>query len=92
MRNNPWQKHQQVYETIQNTKKIMCPYAHAHNLDLVLNNTNGIYSYTGMCWQANKFLNDIRINDIILLYDRQYTYALVLKIASIPINGKIGHV
>ena len=87
MRNNQWQKHQKVFETIKITKKLVCPSGHRQNL--LLKFENDIYSYDGICWQANKFLNDIKENDIILLYDRQYKEALVLKITSVPIKDKI---
>lgn len=87
MRNNQWAKHQKVFETIKITKKLVCPSGHRQNL--LLKFENGVYSYDGLCWQANKFLNDIKENDIVLLYDRQYKEALVLKITSIPIKDKI---
>lgn len=90
MRNNQWKKHQKVFETIKITKKLICPSGHRQNL--LLKNEEGNYSYDGMCWQANKFLNDIKENDIVLLYDRQYKEALVLKIASSPIKDKINDV
>lgn len=90
MRNNQWKKHQKVFETIKITKKLICPSGHRQNL--LLKNEEGIYSYDEMCWQAKKFLNDIKENDIVLLYDRQYKEALVLKITSSPIKDKINDV
>lgn len=90
MRNNQWQKHHKVFETIKITKKITCP--GGHNQNLLLKNEEDIYSYDGMCWRAKKFLNDIKENDIVLLYDRQYKEALVLKITSSPIKDKINDV
>ena len=90
MRNNQWQKHANVFETIHLTKKIICRGGHTNNIEL--NMTNGIYSYDGMCWQANKFLNDMKENDIVLMYDRNYKEALVLKVSSIPIQDKINDV
>jgi hypothetical protein len=45
-----------------------------------------------MCWQAKKFLNDIKENDIVILYHREYKEALVLKITSSPIKDKINDV
>jgi hypothetical protein len=87
MRNNQWQKHKNVFETIIITKKLICPSGHRHNL--ILKCEDGIYSYDGMCWQADKFLNNIKENDIVLLYDRQYKEALVIKIISIPIKDKL---
>ena len=50
MRNNQWQKHQKVFETIKITKKLICPSGHRQNL--LLKNEEGIYSYDEMCWQA----------------------------------------
>jgi len=90
MRNNQWRKHQNVFETIKTTKKLICPSGHRKNISL--KNENGIYSYDKMCWQANKFLNDIKENDIVLLYDRQYKEALVLRITSSPIKDEINDV
>ena len=90
MRNNQWRKHQKVFETIKTTKKLICPSGHRQNLLLKIE--DGIYSYDGMCWQANKFLNGIKENYIVLLYDRQYKEALVLKITSIPIKDNINDV
>ena len=90
MRNNQWQKHQKVFETIKINKKLICPSGHRQNL--LLNLEDGIYSHDGMGWQAKKFLNDIKENDTVLLYDRQYKEALVLKITSSPIKDKINDV
>ena len=90
MRNSQWAKHQKVFETIKITKKLICPSGHRQNL--LLKFEEGIYSYDGMCWQSNKFLNNIKENDIVLLYDRQYKEALVLKITSGPIKDKINDV
>ena len=60
MRNNPWKKHQKVFETIKITKKLICPSGHRQNL--LLKCEEGNYSYDGMCWQAKKFLNDIYLH------------------------------
>ena len=89
MRNNQWQKHEKVFDTITQTNKLICPSGHRQNISLTYE--NDIYSYDNMCWQAKKFLNCIKENDFVLLYDRQYKEALVLKIKSNPkkdiING-----
>ena len=77
MRNNQWQKHEKVFDTINSTKKLICPSGHMNNIVLINDNN---YSYNNMPWQANKFLNEIQINNIVLLFDRQYKEALVLKI------------
>jgi hypothetical protein len=90
VRNNMWGKHEEVFETIKQTKKLVCPYAHTH--DIFLECDDGIYSYDGMNKYANQFLNKIDENDIVLLYDRQSDNALVLKIISIPIQDKINDV
>ena len=45
-----------------------------------------------MCWQANRFLNNMETGDIVLLYDRQYKEALVLKIISNPIKDIVDDV
>ena len=90
MRNNQWKKHENVFDTIQITKKLICPKGHQH--DVLLKCQDGIYSYDKICWQGNKFLNDIKENNIILLYDRQYKEALVLKIISNPIKDKISDI
>lgn len=86
MRNNQWQKHTKVFDTIKITKKLICPGGHVN--DIILINEDK-YSYNNMTWQANKFLNNIEINNIVLLFDRQYKDALVLKIISDPIKSKI---
>ena len=87
MRNNMWGKHEQVFDTIKQTKKLVCP--HAHRRNILLECEAGIYSYDGMDSQANQFLNKLDENDIVMLYDRQYEYALLLKIISVPIEDKI---
>ncbi len=87
MRNNQWQKHEKVFDTINITKKLICPSGHMNNI--ILNNDDNKYSYINMPWQADKFLNDIHINNIILLFDRQYKEALVLRIISEPKKSKI---
>lgn len=90
MRNNQWKKHQKVFETINLTKKLICPSGHRKNIELKFE--EGIYSYDEMSWQANKFLNNIKENDHVLLYDRQYKEALVLQITSLPIKDKINNI
>ncbi len=89
MRNNQWQKHEKVFDTINSTKKLICPSGHMNNIVLINDNN---YSYNNMPWQANKFLNEIQINNIVLLFDRQYKEALVLKIISEPKKSKIDNV
>jgi hypothetical protein len=82
-----WGKHEHVFETIKQTNKLVCPHAHTRNI--MLEHEDGIYSYEGMNSQANQFLNKIDEGDIVILYDRQYEHALVLKITSVPIKDKI---
>ena len=89
MRNNQWKKHKNVFDTINITKKLICPGGHVNKIILINNNK---YSYNDMTWQANKFLNNIHINNIVLLFDREYKEALVLKIISEPKNSKIDNV
>lgn len=90
IRNNQWQKHEKVYETIKITQKLICPHGHCQNI--LLNYDNHKYSYDNMNWQANKFLNNLNENDIVLLYDRQYKEALLLKIKSKPKKDKISDI
>ena len=88
MRNNQWQKHEKVFDTINITKKLICPGAHRNNIVLI--NDNNKYSCGNIKkWQADKFLNDIQINNIVLLFDRQYKSALILKVISEPKKSKI---
>jgi hypothetical protein len=89
MRNNQWQKHEQVFDTINIIKKLICPSGHMNNIVLINDNN---YLYNNMPWQANKFLNELQINNIVLLFDRQYKEALVLKIISEPKKSKIDNV
>ncbi len=91
MRNNQWRKHEKVFDTINITKKLICPGAHRNSIVLI--NENNKYSCGNIKkWQADKFLNDIQINNIVLLFDRQYKSALVLKIISEPKKSKIDNV
>ena len=39
MRNNQWQKHEQVFDTINITKKLICPSGHRNNIILIHNQT-----------------------------------------------------
>jgi hypothetical protein len=84
------EKHENVFDTIKITKKLISPHAHYYNQILLFE--ENIYSYNGMNWQADKFLNDVKENDIILLYDRQYKEALILRIKSIPLRDKINDI
>ena len=47
MRNNQWRKHEKVFDTINSTKKIICPSGHMNNIILINDNN---YSYNNMCY------------------------------------------
>jgi len=84
LRNNQWMKHQNVFETIKFTKKIICPFGHTKDSCLLFkegkfNNEN--YSHI--------FINDLKIDDIVLVFDKNYKKSLVVKIKSEPLIGKL---
>ena len=84
MRNNQWGKHNYVFDTIRYTQKIISPWGHWKDTNKLFEEgkfNNAKYS--------NIFINDLKINDHVCMYDREYDYALVLKIISEPIAEKI---
>lgn len=87
MRNSQWGKHQDVFDSIKLTKKLICPGAHRQNIVLI--NENNKYSYDGMKYQANQFLNELFVNNIVLLFDKGHKEALILRITSNPKQDKI---
>ena len=68
MKNSQWEKHLDVFDSIKLTKKLICPGGHRQNI--TLNIENDKYSYEGMKYQGNQFLNELFVNDIVLLFDK----------------------
>ena len=84
MRNNQWGKHQKLFDTIRFTQKIVAPWGHWKDTNKLFEEgkfNNEKYS--------NIFINDLKINDLVCMFDRQYKYALILKIKSDPITEKV---
>jgi hypothetical protein len=76
-----------IFNCIISTGKITCPHGHYDGINLVLD--NGVYSFTNMNWQANKFLNKIKIGDYILIFQGGMKEALVVRVTSQPQIGVI---
>ena len=77
LRQNQWGVSKNVYDTIKQTKKLICPWAHTKKIcELFLQSK----------WNDKKFskifINDIIINDYVLVVDRDYKTGLVVKIIS----------
>ena len=87
MRNNQWGKHVNVFDTICHTKKIISPWGH-------WSDTNKLFEegkFNNMRF-SNIFINNLEINDHVLMLDREYAYALILKITSVPIAEKCSEI
>ena len=87
MRNNQWDRHTNVFDTIIYTKKIISPWAHWKETNKLFNENkfnNEKFSHI--------FINDININDYILMFHKTYDYALVLKITSEPIAERLNDI
>ena len=75
LRNNQYGKSINVYDTIVHTNKIVCPWGHTKE-------TNKLFEegkFNNMKY-SNIFINNLDIDDNILMFDRLYKYALVLKV------------
>lgn len=84
LRNNQWMKHLNVFETIKFTKKIICPFGHTKDsCNLFKQGKFNNENYSRI------FINDLNINDIVIVFDKKYKKALVLKIKSEPLIRKI---
>jgi hypothetical protein len=81
MRNNQYGKHNNVFDTIRYTGKIICPWGHWKH-------TNKLFEEGKFRNEkfSNIFINDIKENDLVCMFDRDYDYALILKILSEPIT------
>ena len=75
LRNNQYGKTVNLYDTIIYTNKIVCPWGHTKE-------TNKLFEegkFNNMKY-SNIFINNLDIDDDILMFDRLYKYALVLKV------------
>jgi hypothetical protein len=87
MRNNQWDRHKNVFDTIIYTKKIVSPWGHWKETNKLFNEgkfNNEKFSHI--------FINDININDYILMFHKTYDYALVLKITSESIVERLNDI
>jgi hypothetical protein len=87
MRNNFWGKTTGVFEIIELNKKLVCPWGHTKKQNELFNEdkfNNEKFSQI--------FINKLNVNDNVLLFDRNYNHALVLKIKSDPYTTKIDNV
>ena len=87
MRNNQWDRHKNVFDTIIYTKKIVSPWGHWKETNKLFNEgkfNNEKFSHI--------FINDININDYILMFHKTYDYALVLKITSESIAERLNNI
>ena len=84
MRNNQYAKHFNVFDTIRYTNKIVCPWGHWKD-------TNELFDEGKFRNEkfSNIFINYLKKDDIICMFDREYNYALLLEITSDPITEKI---
>jgi len=83
IRNNQWGHHVNVFDTIKETNMIVCPWGHWKDTNKLFD--EGKFNNEKF---SNIFINKINIDDYILLFDREYKYAMVLKIISSPIAEK----
>jgi len=87
MRNNQWGKHFNVFDTIVNTKKVVCPWGHWKDTNNLFN--EGKFRNEKF---SNIFINDISCNDLVCIFDREYDYGLIVKIISEPITEKLNEI
>ena len=83
IRNNQWKKTNKVFDIIEKTKKIICPYGHIKEITKLFKEgkfNNERYSQI--------FINDLNIGDIVLVFDREEKEGLLVKIKSNP-NGEM---
>ena len=77
LRQNQWGVSKNVYDTIKQTKKLICPWAHTKKICELFNESK---------WNDKKFykifINDISLNDYVLVVDRDYKTGLIVKIIS----------
>lgn len=79
LRQNQWGVSQNVFETIKLTKKLICPWAHTKEIcELFVQSKWNDKKF------SNIFINDIKINDYVMILDRDYKTGLIVKIISEP--------
>jgi len=86
MRNNQYGKHYNVFDTIRYTNKIICPWGHWKHTNILFD--EGKFRNEKF---SNIFINDIKQNDLICMFDREYDYGLILKITSDAISEKMNN-
>lgn len=77
IRQNQWGVSTDVFETVKFTKKLICPWGHTKKIcDLFDKSEFNDKKFSKI------FINDVKINDYMILVDREYKTGLVIKIIS----------
>jgi hypothetical protein len=84
MRNNQYGKHNNVFDTIIYTKKLICPWGHWKDTNELFN--EGKFRDEKF---SNIFINYLSCGDLVCIFDREYDYGLIVKITSEPITEKL---
>jgi len=84
MRNNQYGKHNNVFDTIIYTKKLICPWGHWKDSNELFN--EGKFRDEKF---SNIFINYLSCEDLVCIFDRKYDYGLIVKIISEPITEKL---
>ena len=84
MRNNQYGKNSNVFETIIQTKKLICPWGHWKDTNELFN--EGKFRNEKF---SNIFINYLSCEDLVCIFDREYDYGLIVKIISEPITEKL---
>jgi hypothetical protein len=80
MRNSPWGIEKDVFDRVIRTQKLICPKGHSKkDYHLFLNNQ---FAELFVVSKRRKFIESLKINDIIILFHKKEDHYLVLKIAS----------
>lgn len=87
MRCNMWGKTTQVFDIIKENKKLICPWGHTKEQNELFE--KGKFNNEKF---SKIFINNLEINDYVLLFDREYSYAIVLKIKSKPYTTKFDNI
>jgi hypothetical protein len=84
MRNNQYGKHNNVFDTIIYTKKLICPWGHWKDSNELFN--EGKFRDEKF---SNIFINYLECEDLVCIFDREYDYGLIVKIISEPLTEKL---
>jgi hypothetical protein len=87
MRNNYYGKTENVFDIIIENNKLICPWGHNKKSNDLFN--SGEFRDEKF---SQIFINKLKLNDYILLFDRQYNYSLIIQILGEPKTQKFDNI